>query len=156
MALEAPITYWDNLSSIYEEKGKSWRTWALVSGGCLIVLILATLYNLPDALKAPDFFTFETMKGTIIYALLISVGVYFVRFFVRLSISAYHLSRDAIERSKLTYVYLALLKEEAVSKEDRQIVLQSLFSRADTGLLKGDSSPDMPQGLVGNILNNMK
>lgn len=27
---------------------------------------------------------------------------------------------------------------------DRNIVLQSIFSRADTGLLKEDSSPTMP------------
>ena len=29
-------------------------------------------------------------------------------------------------------------------KEDRLIILQALFSRAETGLLKEDSSPTMP------------
>ena len=31
-----------------------------------------------------------------------------------------------------------------MDKEDRLLIMQSLFSRADTGLLKEDSSPSMP------------
>ena len=54
----------------------------------------------------------------------------------------------------------AVLKSEAAIKVsiqimDREIILQSLFSRADTGLLKGDSSPTMPDGLLGQIVKNI-
>jgi hypothetical protein len=34
-----------------------------------------------------------------------------------------------------------------VTDNDRSIILQSLFSRADTGLLKEDSSPTMPTSI---------
>lgn len=40
-------------------------------------------------------------------------------------------------------------------EKDREIILQSLFSRVDTGLLKGDSSPTMPDGLLGQIVKNI-
>lgn len=77
-----------------------------------------------------------------------------IRLFVKLSISSYHLSRDAKERLQLTHVYLSMIKDKSVDEKDRSIVLQSLFSRSDTGLLKGDNSPKYPDGFIGNIIRN--
>ena len=88
--------------------------------------------------------------------MIVSVAVYIIRLFVKLALSSYHLARDAKEREQLTYVYLALNKEKAIATEERNIVLQSIFSRADTGLLKGDSSPTIPDGVVSQILKNIK
>ena len=62
---------------------------------------------------------------------------------------------DAQERHQLTYQYLSLLQANAIEEKDREIILQSLFSRADTGLLKGDSSPTMPDGFMNQILKNI-
>ena len=36
--------------------------------------------------------------------------------------------------------------------EDRKLIMQSLFSRADTGLLKDDSGPTMPSDFASKIL----
>ncbi len=59
--------------------------------------------------------------------------------------SSFHLQRDAEEREQLTHVYLALTHEkDELDVEARNIILQALFSRADTGLLGGDSGPTMP------------
>jgi hypothetical protein len=52
-------------------------------------------------------------------------------------------------------VYLALIKEGAIEPKDREIILSALFSRSDTGLLKGDSAPTLPMPL-GSILENLK
>ena len=38
---------------------------------------------------------------------------------------------DAQERHQLTYQYLSLLQAKAIEEKDREIILQSLFSRAD-------------------------
>ena len=61
--------------------------------------------------------------------------------------SSYHLARDAEERHTLTFFYLALLKDSAVDDEDKKLIMQSLFSRTDTGLLKEDSGPTMPNDI---------
>lgn len=67
--------------------------------------------------------------------------------------SATHLQRDAEERAQLTYFYLALIKDGAIDEKSRDIVIQSLFSRTETGLLGGDSSPTMP---AMDVLKNIK
>ena len=59
-------------------------------------------------------------------------------------LSTYHLGRDAEERYSLTYFYLALSKDVTVEKEERLLVMQSLFSRSDSGLLNTDSGPTLP------------
>ena len=120
-----------------------------------IIFLTILLYNLPEKYLGEKGFTFDSFKITIIITLIISIAIYLIRLFIKLSISAYHLSRDAKERYQLTYVFLSLLKERGVSESERHIVLQSLFSRADTGLLKGDHSPTIPDGIWSNIFKNI-
>lgn len=94
------------------------------------------------------------LKGTILFAIFLSVIVYIIRLFVKFSISSIHLARDAHERLQLTYVYLALSKEgEKISTQDRQIFLQAILSRADTGLLKGERKPEMP-GVISKLFKD--
>jgi hypothetical protein len=54
----------------------------------------------------------------------------------------------------MTHVYLSLIESGVIGRENDtkeneslQIILQSLFSRADTGLLKGDHGPTLPGGV---------
>ncbi len=63
--------------------------------------------------------------------------------------------RDAEEREQLTYLYLSLNQNSQLDSSSRDIVLQALFSRTDTGLLAGDSSPSMP-GLNELIKSTLK
>jgi len=152
LKLKAPAEYWDKLREEYEITGNNWRKWAIGTSIFLIFLLTAILYKIPESLKVDvNKFKFEDLRATLILTIIISIGVYILRLFVKLSLSAYHLSRDAKERYQLTYVYLSLLNEGNVSESERNIVFQSLFSRADTGLLKGDSSPTLPDGMVQQI-----
>lgn len=77
--------------------------------------------------------------------------IYLLRIFIKLALSAFHLSRDANERLQLTHQYLALREVGVLEEKHREIIIQSLFSRAETGLLKGDSSPSFPSGLLNQI-----
>ncbi len=91
---------------------------------------------------------YKGIKWSIILITIISLLAYGIKILARLTFSTYHLSRDAEEREQLTHVYLALKKDTSVEEVDRHLILQSLFSRSDTGLLKEDSSPTMPSGIV--------
>lgn len=151
LRLEAPAKYWEETENEYENIGKRWMKWAITISTCFVLLLTIIFFILPDFTG----FNYDSVKMTVIFAIVVSVGIFVINFFVRLSTSAFHLSRDAKERKKLAYVYLALLKDKGVEESDRSIILQSLFSRADTGLLKGDSSPTLPDGLVGQVLKNV-
>lgn len=152
LKLEAPAKYWEETAQEYNEKGKRWILVTIASSLVFIGLLTAILFLLPNP---PTTLSFTSFKMTIILTVIISAGLFIINFFIRLAMSAYHLATDAKERNKLTYVYLALLKDKNVEESDRSIVLQALFSRADSGLLKGDSSPTLPDGLVGQALKSL-
>jgi hypothetical protein len=152
LKLKAPAEYWDKLREEYENKGNMWRKFSMGTALFLIIMLISILYKMPESLKVDiNQFKFEDFRATLILTIAVSTCIYMLRLFVKLSLSAYHLSRDAKERYQLTYVYLSLLNEGSISESERNIVFQALFSRADTGLLKGDSSPTLPDGLIQQV-----
>lgn len=145
LRLDAPVDYWSKRAlwmNIFSGVSISLLI-SVVGAGVWILYSLLTedleIYNVDNI-----FGDTGALKWSIIYITLFSFLAYLVRTIGKVSFSFLHLARDAEERKQLTYVYLALSEESVMSKEDREIVLQSIFSRADTGLLKGDSSPTMP------------
>lgn len=142
LQLRAPCQQWEKRANILRWQGGLWVI-ALVA-----VSALALFYG-------HDFFMvwlqekklplrIDSLQGAIIFASIVSVIIFLTRIFSRLAFSAFHLQRDAEERAQLAYVYLALLDETGVDPESKKIVLQSLFSRAETGLLAGENGPTMP------------
>ena len=61
-----------------------------------------------------------------------------------MAFSSFHLMRDSEEREQLTYLYLSLSEETSVEEGSRNIILQALFSRTETGLLAQEHGPSMP------------
>lgn len=155
LRLEGPAKYWDTFAENYEMRGREWRNWALGIAGVFFLFGFVFLHKSPSWFLSPEF-TAASLRGTVLVALAVSILIYFIRLFVKLSTSAYHLSRDARERYQLTHVFLAMIKEGAIETKDHEIILQALFSRADTGLLKTDGGPTMPTGPIGNILRSIR
>ena len=119
-------------------------------------ILLATIL-----IVSPDWIFNTVFKGnsiavvrwSIVFITLISLIAFSVRALTKYMFSSYHLARDAEERHTLTFFYLALLKDTDVKDEDRNLILQSLFSRVETGLLKDDSSPTMPNDVLSKLIS---
>ena len=150
LQLKGPAEYWDELAKSY--RGRGW--WLLGVVGLIGVLVFGSLLALLfdcDKLPLLNHVKFDavTVRASLIFIVLTSVAGYILHLFARLSISSFHLARDYRERFQLTRVYLALIKDGDIQNEEctRQLILQSIFSRSDTGLLKGDHALTMPVAL---------
>ncbi len=156
LRLQKPADYWAKRA--IELKKEGWSTLRWLVG--LVLFASITLYYLlwqtPEGmLKA--FFEGDTstaLRWSIVFVTFISFLFFGVRALTKVTFSTFHLARDAEERERLTYVYLAMIKDAVMDKEDRHLIMQSLFSRADTGLLKEDSSPTMPG--AGSLFDKFK
>ena len=150
LQLKGPAEYWDELAKSYLCRGWVFMFVAFLSGAVVFGWLMALLM---DAECIPLFehtkFDAATIRASLIFVALMSVAGYLIHSFTRIAISSFHLSRDYRERFQLTRVYLALIKDGDVANDEntRQIVLQSIFSRSDTGLLKGDHALTMPVAL---------
>lgn len=154
LKLEAPAEYWAEMEKNYAKSGMRWLEASVVVSILIILLLFFFGFSLlPSDLGLEENWTY-IFKLSAMFAVITSVAVYVLRLFVKMATSSFHLSRDAKERNRLSYFYLALIEKKAITDKERAIVLNSLFSRADTGLLKGDSSPVM-SGNVTDLVGNL-
>lgn len=153
LQLHAPAKFWKVRAAGLDADGKRWMGW-LIGSSCLAVVLLFILLILLSNGTLKEIFTNTgaAIKWSVIFITFISFLAYAIRTFSKLTFSAFHLKRDAEERRQLVYVYLALAKDKNIDDTERHLVMQSIFSRADSGLLKEDSSPTMPGNIIDKVL----
>jgi hypothetical protein len=152
LKLEEPANYWFERAKKLKTQG--W--WAL--GVLAFFVILACvglgilLWQSPESMLVSWFSDDKSaaIRWSIVFITILTFLAYGIRAVNKVMFSSFHLARDCEERHTLTYFYLSLLNDSKVDDKDRQLIMQSLFSRADTGLLKEDSSPTLP-GTAGLI-----
>ena len=150
LKLEAPAKYWNERAKKLRIEGTRWLIGLIICIVITVGMLVWVLNKIADGTIETIFRdTGIAIKWSIALVTLISFLAYGVRIFSKLTFSSFHLVRDAEEREQLTYVYLALQKEAKIDQTERHLIMQSLFSRADSGLLKDDASPTMP----GNIID---
>ena len=140
------VKYWQATAEKYETQGKRWVGGLIVAivAGLICFTILFDTWLEGQAIGVQ----LDTVQGIILFGTVVAVFAFLVRILSRLTFSSFHLMRDAGEREHLTYLYLSLINEKEMGESSRNIILQALFSRTETGLLTGDSSPIMPSQSV--------
>ncbi|MCK0137238.1 DUF6161 domain-containing protein [Arenibacter sp. S6351L] len=154
LKLEEPAKYWAERAEKLKKQG--WIALAVIVSLVLVVVFsLGKLLWITPEQIYESFFNGDksaAIRWSIIYITFISFMAFAIRALTKVMFSSFHLARDCEERHTLTYFYLSLLKDSTVDKEDKQLIMQALFSRAETGLLKDDSSPTMPNDIVGKFM----
>lgn len=149
LRLEAPAKYWKDRGELLKKEGKNYLNWLIGISSVSAILLFTLLMLLgTDYFEAAFNDKIKGIKWSIILVTIVSLLAFTIKILSKMTFSSFHLSRDAEEREQLTHFYLALKKDTTIEPEERQLILQSLFSRADTGLLKEDSSPTMPTSFI--------
>lgn len=145
LRLEGPAQYWGQKAKDHQNRGTLWISLL----GIMLFLTTIALWTSFNIWLSGDKtkIGLNHVEGLLIFIAFLSTVAFFSKSLSKLAFSAFHLQRDAEEREQLTHLYLALSKDTKVDDESRKIVLQSLFSRSETGLISNESGPTMP-GLV--------
>jgi len=152
LRLAKPAEYWRKRAEKLKGEGKLWLRWLALCVTVSAISLFVLLWQIPDGMLL-NIFAGEAsaIKWALVYITFLSFIAFGIRTLAKITFSSFHLARDAEEREQLTYVYLALMQEAKIDEKDRSLIMQALFSRADTGLLKEDSSPTMP-GIVDRFM----
>lgn len=152
LKLQSPAKYWSDAAKRYEKHGMNWVK-AIVF---FVIFGIVIFYNLLSQWFSGEKLPLQlsSFQGVILFASLAAMFTYLMKVLSKMTFSSFHLMRDAQEREQLTYLYLALTHENEMDKSSRDIVLQSLFSRSETGLLTNESGPTMPN--MAELLNRGK
>lgn len=154
LRLSKPAEYWAKLKKSYSIKGYVWFGVSGLFAAAIIALLLVVLIK-DIIIFSPEANWIENLKNSAIITVIASIGIYILRLTTKMGLSSHHLADDARERENLSYFYLSLIEKGAVTDKERALVLNALFSRSDTGLLKGESTPSMPSN-ISDIIDVIK
>lgn len=139
----SPANYWNTRAGRLKKQGYFWVS-------TLILTIVSSVIWFSNYFLAwliggkPTKLGIDSIEGLLIFAAILSSMAFLIKSLSRLTFSSFHLMRDAEEREQLTHLYLSLRDGKEDDPEARKIILQSLFSRSETGLLNGEHGPTMP------------
>ena len=137
LRLDSPASYW-------QESAKKFRYEAKIWTGILILSLVGGAFYFVDFFEWLPRQQFDIPQAIVVVGTILAVFGFLIKILSRLAFSSFHLMRDAEEREQLTHLYLALVNEKTIDETSRDLILQALFSRSETGLITGESGPTMP------------
>ena len=156
LSLEAPEKLWNNRA---EDHIKQARNWAIF----LVFTVVALIFALGKLVLVIHDYSLNTIKNEIpfisesfILISVISFFIYIIRILIKIVLSNHHLATEYKQKAALTRFYQSLTKAGTdISKEERLIIINSLFSKVETGLVKTDTSNDSDT-ILAILSKNMK
>lgn len=155
LSLEAPEQLWNERAEEYRKRARSW-TLALVATVIVLIWIakqlVLVIHNYSLNIKKEIPFISESF----IFISVISFFIYIVRVLIKIVMSNHHLAAEYKQKAALTRFYQSLTYAGTdIDKEERLIIINSLFSRVDTGLVKTDNSNDS-EAILAILSKNIK
>ena len=142
LKLKAPIKFWEDEAKKYKMSAIYWSVGAVISG---LLIILTGLWILK--IGEQDLDKLKNISIIPIYFVpiaLISLLIYILRTLIKIAISNQHISVEYAQKAALTDYYLSMIQEGhlGISIEEKQLLLPTIFSKIDSGLIKSDSTGD--------------
>jgi hypothetical protein len=136
LAFDSAVDYWEDKARSHRQNADGRRRRAIGVGIVGLVFFALIMYLLFENYGQ------ETPPYWLLVAFLIVVGglVWVERMVLRTYTSALHLAEVAASKKVMTQVYLALMLEGKLDREDRKLVLEPMFRPASIGLLGGEES----------------
>jgi hypothetical protein len=155
-----PSELWDVKRKTYSRRGIIWTVICFLVAIGISAIGFVFFKCFPNIFENTDSKEIINITGSIKWTILTGIGlgalIYMLRLSVKLALSSFHMARDAEEKCALTSFYLSLINDKALDpnneKELKNIVMNALFARVDTGLLKGDTAPTMPTAGLSETL----
>lgn len=131
-----------------------WWCLAIVLLAIFLIILLAVIVS-PQVTFNDKLITVSVLSkdmpvySSIILLAMISLVVYILRIFIKMAVSSKHLMEEYKQKYSLTYFYLSLINNGNIKDENAQnIILTSLFTKADRGLIKNDGSNEFDKTIL--------
>ena len=144
LKVEEPSKFMLEKSNEYKRKTIHWAIAIVVLSVILLFLlgfILSPKIEFGKKIITVNLFSTEMpVYSSIIILSMICLIIYVIRIFIKIMMSSKHLSEEYRQKYVLTYFYLSLVNSGNLDEKLGNIILSLLFTKADTGLIKNDSS----------------
>lgn len=155
LKLEAPEQLWKDRAKEHQKSATYWSGGLILASVALIIasswfIIVLHDYSIGNLKEAPF------ISRSFILVSVISFFIYVVRVLIKIVLSNHHLATEYRQKAALTRFYQSLTYAGTdIDKDERLIIMNALFSRVDTGLVKVDGSNDN-DALLALLSKNIK
>ena len=142
LSLEAPEQLWNDRAVEHQKRAQNWTIVLIVATILLIlssaILVLAVYDYSKNVTKTIPF-----ISESFILITVISFFIYIIRILIKIVMSNHHLATEYKQKAAMTRFYQSLIYSGIdIDKDERLIIINSLFSKVETGLVKTDNSGD--------------
>ena len=156
LKIEEPSKFMKDKAEEYKKKTKKWAIVIIAISILLLLLlgfILSPKIELNKKIITVNLFSNKMpIYSSIIILSMICLIIYVIRIFIKIMMSSKHLSEEYHQKYVLTYFYLSLINSGNMDKKLGNVILSLLFTKADTGLIKNDTSNEY-ESLIKTLIH---
>nr|WP_314656379.1 DUF6161 domain-containing protein [uncultured Fusobacterium sp.] len=157
LKLEEPEKLWNEKAKNYGATYKLWGFFVILLSGAIVYFInkIITEFYFNSKLNSiSDNDMLNYFPKTFLFVGILSLALYVLRVFVKITLSNKHLQLECEQKAVLTRFYQALVYEgQNINENERLIIFNTLFSKTESGLIKLSDTPNDIENIIFSILS---
>ncbi|WP_324270436.1 DUF6161 domain-containing protein [Fusobacterium polymorphum] len=152
LKLEEPEKLWNEKAKNYGKAYKLWGVFVILLSGAIVYFvnkIITEFYfnSRLDSISDNDVLNY--FPKTFLFVGILSLALYVLRVFVKITLSNKHLQLECEQKAVLTRFYQALVYEgQNINENERLIIFNTLFSKTESGLIKLSDTPNEIENII--------
>ena len=157
LKLEEPEKLWNEKAKNYGKAYKLWGVFVILLSGAIVYFvnkIITEFYFNSKLNSISDNDMLNYFPKTFLFVGILSLALYVLRVFVKITLSNKHLQLECEQKAVLTRFYQALVYEgQNINENERLIIFNTLFSKTESGLIKLSDTPNDIENIIFSILS---
>lgn len=152
LKLEAPEKLWNEKAKNYGCAYKLWGFFVILFSAAIVYFvnkIITEFYFNSKLNSISDNDILNYFPKTFLFVGILSLALYVLRVFVKITLSNKHLQLECEQKAALTRFYQALVyKGQNINANERLIIFNALFSKTESGLIKLSDTPNEIENII--------
>ena len=152
LKLEEPEKLWNEKAKNYGKAYKLWGVFVILLSGAIVYFVnkIITEFYFNSRLNSiSDNDVLNYFPKTFLFVGILSLALYVLRVFVKITLSNKHLQLECEQKAVLTRFYQALVYEgQNINENERLIIFNALFSKTESGLIKLSDTPNEIENII--------
>lgn len=157
LKFEAPETLWNEKAENYGCAYKLWGFFVILLSTAIVYFvnkIITEFYFNSKINSISDNDILNYFPKTFLFVGILSLALYVLRVFVKITLSNKHLQLECEQKAALTRFYQALVHDgKDINENERLIIFNALFSKTESGLIKLSDTPNDIENIIFSILS---
>ena len=160
LKFEAPETLWNEKAENYGCAYKLWGFFVILLSTAIVYFvnkIITEFYFNSKINSISDNDILNYFPKTFLFVGILSLALYVLRVFVKITLSNKHLQLECEQKAALTRFYQALIYDgKNINENERLIIFNALFSKTESGLIKLSDTPNEIENIISLLSKNSK